>query len=74
MKEMPRVTSSCRQLERWACYLWASPAGCHIVAPSDMMDGRIAAIKKALISNDMGNKVSMKPVCRGSNLNRVAAL
>lgn len=74
MKEMSRVTSSCRQLERWACYLWPSPAGCHIVAPSDMMDGRIAAIKKALISNDMGNKVSMKPVCRGSNPNRVAPL
>uniref|UniRef100_A0A8C3QDQ2 Delta-aminolevulinic acid dehydratase n=1 Tax=Geospiza parvula TaxID=87175 RepID=A0A8C3QDQ2_GEOPR len=33
--------------------------GCHIVAPSDMMDGRIAAIKQALISNDLGNKVSV---------------
>lgn len=39
------------------------PAGCHIVAPSDMMDGRIAAIKQALISNDLGNKVSQGPVC-----------
>lgn len=28
------------------------------MAPSDMMDGRIAAIKQALISNDLGNKVS----------------
>lgn len=34
-------------------------AGCHIVAPSDMMDGRIGAIKKALISNGLGNKVSV---------------
>ncbi|XP_039518197.1 delta-aminolevulinic acid dehydratase-like [Pimephales promelas] len=33
--------------------------GCHIIAPSDMMDGRIAAIKQALISNDLGNKVSV---------------
>uniref|UniRef100_A0A8C3KL20 Delta-aminolevulinic acid dehydratase n=1 Tax=Calidris pygmaea TaxID=425635 RepID=A0A8C3KL20_9CHAR len=33
--------------------------GCHIVAPSDMMDGRIAAMKNALISNDLGNKVSV---------------
>uniref|UniRef100_A0A8B9FN59 Delta-aminolevulinic acid dehydratase n=1 Tax=Amazona collaria TaxID=241587 RepID=A0A8B9FN59_9PSIT len=33
--------------------------GCHIVAPSDMMDGRIAAMKAALISNDLGNKVSV---------------
>lgn len=31
--------------------------GCHIVAPSDMMDGRVGAIKQALIANDMGNKV-----------------
>ncbi|NXI48999.1 HEM2 dehydratase, partial [Chloroceryle aenea] len=38
---------------------WAFPAGCHIVAPSDMMDGRIAAMKEALISNDLGNKVSV---------------
>ncbi|KAM8872740.1 delta-aminolevulinic acid dehydratase [Synchiropus picturatus] len=34
-------------------------AGCHIVAPSDMMDGRIAAIKQALRSNGLGNKVSV---------------
>ena len=39
------------------------PAGCHIVAPSDMMDGRIAAMKKALISNDLGNKVSSGSAC-----------
>ncbi|XP_066569428.1 delta-aminolevulinic acid dehydratase isoform X2 [Amia ocellicauda] len=34
-------------------------AGCHIIAPSDMMDGRIGAIKQALISNNLGNKVSV---------------
>ncbi|KAM9218006.1 delta-aminolevulinic acid dehydratase isoform 2-T2 [Leptosomus discolor] len=33
--------------------------GCHIVAPSDMMDGRVAAMKNALISHDLGNKVSV---------------
>lgn len=34
-------------------------AGAHIVAPSDMMDGRVGAIKKALISNGMGNTVAV---------------
>ncbi|KAG7499383.1 delta-aminolevulinic acid dehydratase [Solea senegalensis] len=34
-------------------------AGCHIIAPSDMMDGRVGAIKQALISNGLGNKVSV---------------
>uniref|UniRef100_A0A8V1ADZ5 porphobilinogen synthase n=1 Tax=Gallus gallus TaxID=9031 RepID=A0A8V1ADZ5_CHICK len=46
--------ASCQRLAEVA--LAYAQAGCHIVAPSDMMDGRIAAIKKALISNDMGNK------------------
>lgn len=32
-----------------------------------MMDGRIAAIKQALISSDMGNKVSMGPVRSSTN-------
>uniref|UniRef100_A0A8C2TXD6 Delta-aminolevulinic acid dehydratase n=1 Tax=Coturnix japonica TaxID=93934 RepID=A0A8C2TXD6_COTJA len=49
--------ASCQRLAEVA--LAYAQAGCHIVAPSDMMDGRIAAIKKALISNDMGNKVSV---------------
>lgn len=44
-------------------HLWSFPAGCHIVAPSDMMDGRIAAMKAALISNDLGNKVSSGSAC-----------
>ena len=34
-------------------------AGAHVVAPSDMMDGRIAAIKDALLNNGVGNKVSI---------------
>ncbi|XP_027725245.1 delta-aminolevulinic acid dehydratase isoform X2 [Vombatus ursinus] len=33
--------------------------GCQVVAPSDMMDGRIAAIKEALITHGLGNKVSV---------------
>uniref|UniRef100_A0A8D2MSA4 porphobilinogen synthase n=1 Tax=Zonotrichia albicollis TaxID=44394 RepID=A0A8D2MSA4_ZONAL len=48
---------SCQRLAEVA--LAYAKAGCHIVAPSDMMDGRIAAIKQALISNDLGNKVSV---------------
>ncbi|XP_008560507.1 delta-aminolevulinic acid dehydratase [Microplitis demolitor] len=34
-------------------------AGAHIVAPSDMMDGRIGAIKKALDNVNLTNKVSV---------------
>ncbi|XP_065566534.1 delta-aminolevulinic acid dehydratase-like [Artemia franciscana] len=34
-------------------------AGAHIIAPSDMMDCRIAAIKKILDENGYGNKVSV---------------
>ncbi|BFZ06002.1 hypothetical protein BsWGS_09041 [Bradybaena similaris] len=34
-------------------------AGCHVIAPSDMMDGRIGAIKKALFKHNMGNNVSV---------------
>nr|XP_020664846.1 delta-aminolevulinic acid dehydratase [Pogona vitticeps] len=49
--------ASCRRLAEVA--LAYAKAGCHIVAPSDMMDGRIRAIKEALVSNDLGNKVSV---------------
>lgn len=34
-------------------------AGCQVIAPSDMMDGRVGAIKKALFKNDMSNTVSV---------------
>ncbi|XP_030853611.1 delta-aminolevulinic acid dehydratase [Strongylocentrotus purpuratus] len=34
-------------------------AGCHVVAPSDMMDGRVGAIKHLLMTNGLGNKVSV---------------
>lgn len=34
-------------------------AGAHCVAPSDMMDGRILGIKKTLIGNGFGNKVTL---------------
>ncbi|KAJ8300438.1 hypothetical protein KUTeg_021957 [Tegillarca granosa] len=34
-------------------------AGCHIIAPSDMMDGRIGAIKKCLNENGYGNRVAV---------------
>jgi len=32
-------------------------AGCDVIAPSDMMDGRIAAIKDALVERGIANKV-----------------
>lgn len=34
-------------------------AGVHMVAPSDMMDGRVRAIKQALIENGYGNRCSL---------------
>jgi porphobilinogen synthase len=34
-------------------------AGAHCVAPSDMMDGRILGIKRKLIDNGFGNKVTL---------------
>ena len=34
-------------------------AGCDIVAPSDMMDGRVLAIKNKLAEHGFGNKVSV---------------
>lgn len=34
-------------------------AGAHCVAPSDMMDGRVKAIKTALISSGFGNKCTL---------------
>lgn len=34
-------------------------AGAHCVAPSDMMDGRIRAIKTALMENGYGNRVTL---------------
>jgi len=33
-------------------------AGCHVIAPSDMMDGRILAIKEALKESNFGRTVS----------------
>lgn len=50
-----------QQYSGWVAYevvlVTCCPAGCHIIAPSDMMDGRVRAIKQALISNGLGNKV-----------------
>ncbi|XP_070581877.1 delta-aminolevulinic acid dehydratase-like [Ptychodera flava] len=34
-------------------------AGCHIIAPSDMMDGRVGAIKQILQANGLASKVSV---------------
>ncbi|KAM5299923.1 delta-aminolevulinic acid dehydratase isoform 2-T2 [Ctenodactylus gundi] len=34
-------------------------AGCQVVAPSDMMDGRVGAIKETLMEHGLGNRVSV---------------
>ncbi|KAK7895421.1 hypothetical protein WMY93_020746 [Mugilogobius chulae] len=49
--------ASCLRLAEVA--LAYAQAGAHIIAPSDMMDGRVRAIKQFLLSNEMGNKVSV---------------
>uniref|UniRef100_A0A7N6BWD6 Delta-aminolevulinic acid dehydratase n=1 Tax=Anabas testudineus TaxID=64144 RepID=A0A7N6BWD6_ANATE len=49
--------ASCLRLAEVA--LAYAKAGCQVIAPSDMMDGRVRAIKQALISNGLGNKVSV---------------
>ena len=37
--------------------LYVCCAGCEVVAPSDMMDGRIGAIKEAFNTGRLGNQV-----------------
>jgi len=39
--------------------LWYAQAGAHVVAPSDMMDGRVKSIKEILHKNGFGNSVSV---------------
>ena len=34
-------------------------SGCHMVAPSDMMDGRVGAIKDLLAKNGFGSRVTI---------------
>ena len=39
------------------CVCVLCTAGCHVIAPSDMMDNRIAAIKRGLLEAGLGGKV-----------------
>ena len=39
--------------------LLLSYTGCQVIAPSDMMDGRVGAIKQILLNNGLANKVSI---------------
>lgn len=41
------------------------PLGCQVVAPSDMMDGRVEAIKEALMAHGLGNRVGARSTGRG---------
>lgn len=45
-------------------------AGCHIVAPSDMMDGRILAIKKGLVNANLSRKVKYDVFLHGYHFRR----
>lgn len=49
--------ASCQRLAEIA--LSYAKAGAHIVAPSDMMDNRVAAIKSVLISNRLEKEVAV---------------
>jgi len=66
--------SSGNQQQQWtengfACSYFSGPfviflvffivAGAHVVAPSDMMDGRVAAIKRALCSAGLSGRISI---------------
>ena len=37
----------------------ATLSGCHVLGPSDMMDGRVAAIKQLLQERKLASKVSV---------------
>uniref|UniRef100_A0A8C8ZYB2 Delta-aminolevulinic acid dehydratase n=1 Tax=Prolemur simus TaxID=1328070 RepID=A0A8C8ZYB2_PROSS len=52
-----RAKESCQRLAEVA--LAYAKAGCQVVAPSDMMDGRVGAIKEALMAHGLGNRVSV---------------
>ena len=41
------------------CSVAPVSSGYHVVAPSDMMDNRVAAIKQTLAKEGLGNKVSV---------------
>lgn len=41
------------------------PSGCQVIAPSDMMDGRVEAIKEALMAHGFGNRVGAGSAGRG---------
>lgn len=49
--------SSIERLAEFALSL--AQDGAHIIAPSDMMDGRIGAIKESLIKNQLGSSVAV---------------
>jgi porphobilinogen synthase len=48
--------SALRLAEISVCY---AEAGCQLIAPSDMMDGRIREIKRALCTNLLGHRVAV---------------
>uniref|UniRef100_G3T0F6 Delta-aminolevulinic acid dehydratase n=1 Tax=Loxodonta africana TaxID=9785 RepID=G3T0F6_LOXAF len=50
-----RAEESRRRLAEVA--LAYAKAGCQVVAPSDMMDGRVEAIKEALMAHGLGNRL-----------------
>jgi porphobilinogen synthase len=56
---MPTLDAEASQQRIAEVALAYAKAGAHCVAPSDMMDGRIRAIKLALMQNDYGNRVTL---------------
>ncbi|BEI85508.1 hypothetical protein CcaverHIS002_0509090 [Cutaneotrichosporon cavernicola] len=56
---MPTLDAEASQQRIAEVALAYAKAGAHCVAPSDMMDGRIKAIKLALMQNDYGNRVTL---------------
>lgn len=53
---------TCVKLKLKLLFYYAPPtssSGCHVVAPSDMMDGRVGAIKDQLSKNGFGSRVAI---------------
>ena len=62
------IISSNNNILKFFAHFWFCFVGCHVIAPSDMMDNRVGAIKDILHQNGFGGKVRMK--LKGSSLGK----
>ena len=55
---MPKPVCAC-QVVMYSVIMYSVCVGAHVVAPSDMMDGRVAAIKEKLHDCGIAEKVAV---------------